>query len=209
MRNQKYSRVNTAKGRKISSTNWLNRHINDPYTNAAKREGYRSRAAYKLLEINDKFSILQKKGIIVDLGSSPGGWSQVAVKCCKKVIAIDIIGMDEISNVTFMQYDFMKMNKDIFPTKVDVILSDMSPPTCGHPSTDHARIISLSEEVLKFAQSTLKMSGSVVTKIFHGSEEKRIRSEFQQHFEMLKYYKPNASRKNSNEIYLVAMKRKV
>ncbi|MBQ4875527.1 MAG: RlmE family RNA methyltransferase [Rickettsiaceae bacterium H1] len=190
----------------MSSTNWLNRQINDQYRYAAQQEGYRSRAAYKLLEINNKFSIFDMNGIVLDLGSSPGSWSQVASKHCKKVIAIDIRPMKEIPKVIFVKCNFTQIEQkdEIYNMKFNVILSDMSHSTSGNNVTDHLRIIALSKEVLDFAKLTLKTGGTVVTKIFHGNKEKEIYLEFKNYFTMVKYYKPNASRKDSSEIYLVA-----
>ena len=199
-------RVKTAKGRKISSSNWLHRQLNDPYVQQANADGYRSRAAYKLLEIDKKHSILQNQDTVIDLGSSPGSWSQVASKKCRKVIAIDLLAMPPIENVEFIQGDFLDCYAQI--TKLishsDVILSDISPATCGHTSTDHIRIINLANEVLKLSKTILKVGGHVVTKIFHGHGSAQLCEEFKKYFKKVKYYKPNSSRQESSEIYLVA-----
>ncbi len=199
-------RLKTAKGRKISSSNWLHRQLNDPYVQQANTEGYRSRAAYKLLEIDAKYSILNNQDTIIDLGSSPGSWSQVASKRCRRVIAIDLIAMPPIEKVEFIQSNFLDSHSQIknLVGDANVILSDMAPASCGHTSTDHIRIISLAHEVLKFAINILKLEGSVVTKIFHGHGSTELFNEFKKHFKKVKYYKPNATRQESSEIYLVA-----
>ncbi len=200
----KHIKVKTAKNRKQGSTKWLSRQLNDPYKHQAEIDGYKSRAAYKLLEINDKFGVLNQAVSVLDLGSSPGGWSQVAAKYCKKVVALDLLPMAKIDNVEFIQCDFTKVEPGFFSNKFDVMLSDMSPSTCGHQATDHLRIISLVQEVFEASQDLLDVSGSVVTKIFHGEETQNLCSALKRKFKMVKYYKPLASRKNSNEIYLIA-----
>lgn len=200
--------IKTAKGRKVSSTRWLDRQINDPYITLAKQDGYRSRSAYKLLEIEQKFSLFNQGDIVIDLGSSPGGWSQVASKKCNKVIAIDILPMKTIPNVQFVQGDFTSL---ICTIKVmltikgaNVILSDISPPTCGHTPTDHIRIIMLGYEIIKLAKETLQDKGHLVIKIFQGNEAHNLYSDLKPHFQCVKYYKPKASRQDSSEMYLVA-----
>ncbi|MFV9875094.1 MAG: RlmE family RNA methyltransferase [Rickettsiales endosymbiont of Dermacentor nuttalli] len=213
-----FTTVKTAKGRKISSTHWLQRQLNDPYVALSKQDGYRSRAAYKLLEIDQKFQILKPEYTIVDLGAAPGGWSQVAldkVMNYKKeqskgsVIAIDLISLAPIENLITIQGDFTEQTiQNILNThlkqKANVILSDMAPPTSGHPDIDHIRIISLCEIALDFAHTNLITNGNFVTKLFAGKEEQQFIKTLQQHFKSVKRFKPHASRPKSSEFYIIA-----
>ena len=203
-------RVKTAKGRKTSSTKWLHRQLNDPYVQKAREEGYRSRSAYKLIEIDKKYSILHNKKVIIDVGSSPGGWSQVASAKCEKVIAIDLIAMQPIKKVEFIQCDFTtsydEIKKLMPDKKVDVILSDMAPATCGHTKTDHLRILTLCYELLDFAHANLKIGGNVVIKTFHGNGTGQLYLDLKKYFQTAHYYRPPSIRKQSCEIYLVATK---
>ncbi len=206
---QKHIKLKTVKGRKLSSTNWLSCQLNDKYTQLAKEEGYRSRSAYKLLDIDKKFSILKGKKVVIDLGSSPGGWSQVVAQHCNHVISVDMLFMEEIPGVRFLQCDFTKCNDliegELLKKSPDLILSDMSPAICGHPEIDHIRIVLLCEEVLKFAVKILKKGGMLVIKAFQGSEDVRLYSEFKRVFKIVKYYKPDATRNKSSEYYLIAL----
>lgn len=205
-------RVETARGRKISSTRWLQRQFNDPYVQLAKEKGYRSRAAFKLLEIDKKFKIFRKDSRVLDLGSSPGGWSQVAVEKINKsnrVVATDILAMDPIANVDFIVGDFLsaevqnriveKSNGEFY----DVVMSDMAANTTGDRETDHLRTLNLAENALNFAVKVLKEGGIFVTKIFHGVGEVDFVRQMKTYFCAVSYFKPESSRKNSVEIYVV------
>lgn len=209
--------VKTAKGRKVSSTRWLQRQLNDPYVQLAKQEGYRSRAAYKLIEINEKFKIFSKGQLVIDLGATPGGWSQVAAqkifseaKWGGKVLAIDLQSMDSISGVTFHQADFLSIENEVINNwlngqKVDVILSDMAAAASGHTQTDHLRIMQLCEEVHHFATKYLKVDGVMVTKILRGGTETELLKELKMSFKQVKHFKPKSSRSDSAEMYLVCI----
>jgi 23S rRNA (uridine2552-2'-O)-methyltransferase len=196
---------------KQSSRTWLQRQLNDPYVERAKKEGYRSRAAFKILEIQEKFKIIKKNDIVIDLGAAPGGWSQIASKMCKKVVAIDLIDMDSFPNVDFIKGDFLDETsiekiKAILPTgKADVILSDMAPNTCGIKKVDHLRIMNLVEAVIEFAKETLNIGGNMVAKVFQGGTESELLKELKKHFEKIVHFKPQSSRKDSSEIYLIAL----
>ncbi len=209
-------KVKTAKGRKSSSTRWLQRQLNDPYVQSAKIEGYRSRAAYKLLQIDEKFKILKPGTIVVDLGAAPGGWSQVAVPLVHapkngRVIGVDILDMDELKGVDLIKGDFEEdatweqLEALIGTDKVDVVMSDMAPNTMGHQETDHLRIINLCEIAFEFAEKHLKPGGAFITKLLHGSEEHNFMSLIKKHFTKVKNMKPEASRKGSAETYLVGI----
>lgn len=211
------TRVKTAKGRTVSSTKWLERQLNDPYVARAKKEGYRSRAAYKILEIDDKFKFLTKGKIVVDLGAAPGGWTQVAVQRVKagtpgggKVIGIDLQEIEPITHSTLLKGDFLEdealeqLEQLLAGKKVNVVLSDMAAPACGHPPTDHIRIMALCEAALGFALQHLAPSGVFVAKVLQGGAEKEMLSQMKQHFAIVKHFKPPASRADSAEMYIVA-----
>ncbi len=218
----KFTKVKTAKGRKKSSTRWLMRQLNDPYVAKAKLDGYRSRAAYKLLEINEKFKILTPGMNVVDLGAAPGGWSQVAAKIIQsdnanaknKLIAIDLLPIEPIAGVTTLQKDFFADDTQSLITShlnnqlADVVLSDMAANTIGHSATDHLRIIDLCENAFRFAMTILKPGGHFVTKIFRGGTEGDLLTEVKQNFTSVKHFKPNSSRKGSSEFYLIALGKK-
>ena len=193
-----------------SSKKWLARQMNDPYVARARQEGYRSRAAYKLLEIQDKFTIFDKNSVVLDLGAAPGGWSQVASEIVKRVVALDLLEMPSLPNVEFMQGDFMNENdiqtliQLLHNEKVDVILSDMAPNTCGIKQVDHLRIICLLESVYDFCQITLKPGGILVSKVFQGGSCTELLAKMKQHFTCIKHFKPQSSRKESPETYIVA-----
>ena len=204
-------RIKTAKGRKISSIKWIQRQLNDPYVAQAKKDGYRSRAAYKLLEIDEKIHVLKKGQIIVDLGAAPGGWVQVAIqKGCKHVVAIDLLEMDEIPGMTFFQMDFMD---DAAPEtlitvlggeKADVVLSDMAHNTIGHQQTDHLKIVVLVEAAYEFATEVLEQNGTFIAKVFQGGTEGDLLTRMKKDFKTVKHIKPPASRKESPETYVIA-----
>ena len=217
----KFTRVKTAKRRKTSSNAWLKRQLNDPFVAKSKLDGYRSRAAYKLIEINEKFNILKPGVNVVDLGAAPGGWSQVAAKIIKsdstdaknKVIAIDLLPMEGIAGVISFEKDFYEDNaKDMIINSLngqmaDVVLSDMASNTTGHSKTDHLRIMDLCENSLLFALKILKPGGHFVAKIFRGGAEGELLEIVKNNFKKVKHFKPESSRKESSEFYLVALER--
>ena len=196
---------------KSSSKKWIARQIKDPYVEKAKAEGYRSRAAYKIIEIQQKFKLIGKNSIVLDLGAAPGGWSQVVSNIAKKVVAIDLLDMSPIQNVEFIKGDFtdecnMKQLENLLQgEKADIVLSDMAPNTCGIQKVDHLRIICLLETVFDFSKNVLNKNGSLVAKVFQGGAENELLAQMKQHFTNIKHFKPMSSRKESPEIYLVAM----
>jgi 23S rRNA (uridine2552-2'-O)-methyltransferase len=209
-------RVKTAKGRKIGSTLWLERQLNDPYVAKAKAEGYRSRAAYKLIELDERYKLLRKGMRVVDLGAAPGGWSQVAATIVGStaaqplVVSIDHLEMDPIEGVVLLQQDF---TEDDAPAaliaalgghKPDIVLSDMAAPTTGHRATDHLRIMALVELAADFAIEVLAPGGAFVSKVFQGGTEHELLALLKQHFSTTLHAKPPASRSESAETYLVA-----
>jgi len=204
-------RLKTAKGRKVSSTRWLERQLNDPYVRRAKAENYRSRAAYKLLELDERFGLLKGAKAVVDLGIAPGGWSQVVRRKTPqaKVVGIDLLPTDPIDGVEILQMDFMD---DQAPEKLrealggpaDLVLSDMAANTVGHPQTDHLRTMSLVETGLEFAKDVLKPGGAYVAKVLAGGTDNELLAELKRHFTTVKHAKPPASRKDSSEWYVVA-----
>jgi 23S rRNA (uridine2552-2'-O)-methyltransferase len=217
----KFTKVKTAAKRKKSSNRWLLRQLNDPYVERAKLDGYRSRAAYKLLEINEKFHILKPGMNVIDLGAAPGGWSQIAANIIQsdqkysqnKVLALDLLPIDTIPGVISIQQDFfLSETKELIKNHlsdktIDIVLSDMASNTTGHKATDHLKIMDLCENVFHFALEILKPGGCFVTKIFKGGIENELLSEIKQHFAVIKYFKPKSSRKESSESYLVAVNR--
>lgn len=205
------SKVILKKKLKKSSRSWLMRQMNDPFVARAKKEGYRSRASYKLIEIQKKYNIIHKNDIVIDLGSAPGGWSQVASKICSKIIALDLLEMEPIPNVEFIQGNFLenktidKLSQIIGNNKSNVILSDMAPSTCGIKKIDHLRIMNLIEEVFEFAKKFLGSNGSMVVKVFQGGTENYLLAELKKYFKKISHFKPDSSRKESSEMYLVAI----
>lgn len=208
---QKATRVRTARGRKLGSTRWLQRQLNDPYVAEAKRLGYRSRAAFKLLEIDDKHRILKPGQRVVDLGAAPGGWTQVAVAKVGEglVVAIDRLEMEAVPGAVVLKGDFLEPEgeqavRDALGGPVDVVLSDMSPDTTGHPQTDHLRIVALVEAALDLAESVLAPGGVFVAKVFQGGAEAELLARIRRLFATVRHVKPPASRQESSEQYLVA-----
>ena len=197
--------VKSAKGRKNSSTQWLKRQLNDPYVREAELKGYRSRAAFKLLEIDEKLDFLRKGQVIVDLGAAPGGWSQVAAQRGATVVAIDLLEIDELPDVKFAQMDFTDDNAperliDMMEgKKADCVLSDMAPNTIGHKQTDHLRIMALAEIAFDFAKDVLSPGGTFITKVRQGGAEGDLLNDLKQNFKTVKHIKPPASRKDSAE----------
>ncbi len=206
-------RKGRVKNKKIkeSSKQWLNRHINDPYVHKANIEGFRSRAAFKLIEMDDKLHLIKKGMKVVDLGAAPGGWSQVlAKKKMAHIAAIDILPMEPIEGVDFIEMDFTDNEapdrlKSIMQGEADVVLSDLSPNTTGHKRTDHLRMMGLVEMAWDFAKDVLKPGGSFVTKVFQGGAEGDFLAELKPHFKTVKHVKPPASRAESSEVYLIGI----
>ena len=204
-------RLKTARKRTTSSSRWLQRQLNDPYVAAAKREGYRSRAAYKLLEIDDQHHILRKGARVLDLGATPGGWTQVCVARAGagKVLAVDINEMDAIAGAQFLQIDFLLPEapaqiRAVLGGGVDIVLSDMAAPATGHKMTDHARIIALCELAYAFACEVLVPGGSFCAKVLQGGTEAKLLVRMKQMFTKVRHVKPDASRAGSKEIYVLA-----
>lgn len=206
------TRVKTKASRSVSSTQWLNRQLNDPFVAAAKRDGYRSRAAYKLLQLHEKYKLLRPGLRIIDLGAAPGGWSQVAAAWLKgqgKIVALDILEMPALEGVTFLQADFMADDSPdklmaALQGKADLVLSDMAAPTTGHAGTDHIRIMALGEAAYDFAAQVLAPGGAFVCKLFQGGAEKTLLDRLKQDFTSVRHAKPPASRQESAETYVVA-----
>ncbi|MCB9988191.1 MAG: RlmE family RNA methyltransferase [Rhodospirillales bacterium] len=209
MRNKAKTRVKTAKGRKTSSKRWLERQLNDPYVREAERQGLRSRAAFKIMEMDDKLDMFKSGQVVIDLGAAPGGWSQYAADKGCKVVAIDLLPMDELAGVTFFQMDF---TDDDAPETliratgegVDIVMSDMAPNTIGHKQTDHIRIMALVEMAYDFATQVLKPDGTFVAKVFQGGAENTLLAQMKKDFKTVRHIKPPASRKESSEQYVVA-----
>ncbi len=210
-------RVKTARGRKPSSTRWLQRQLNDPYVHEARRQGYRSRAAFKLRELDDRFHFLKPGARVVDLGAAPGGWTQVAVERVKgkgggrgSVLGIDILEWDPVPDATCLVGDFLAEDSEerlrqALGGQADVVLSDMAAPTTGHPATDHLRIIALVEVALDFAVGVLAPGGTFVAKVFQGGTEKTLLDRLKRDFVSVRHAKPKASRAESAETYVVAV----
>ena len=204
-------RVRTAKGRRTSSTRWLERQLNDPYVRRAKAEGYRSRAAYKLLELDERFGLLKGVDAVIDLGIAPGGWSQVVRRRSPKakVVGIDLLPTDPIDGVTILEMDFMddaapETLREALGGPADLVLSDMAANTVGHPQTDHLRTMGLVEAGMEFAAEVLRPGGAFVAKVLAGGADSNLVADLKRLFTTVKHAKPPASRKDSSEKYLVA-----
>ena len=204
-------KLKTAKGRKVSSTRWLERQLNDPYVKRAKAENYRSRAAYKLIELDERFGFLRGINSVVDLGIAPGGWSQVVRRKIPraKVVGIDLLPTDPIEGVVILEMDFMAEDapaklREALGEQADLVLSDMAANTVGHPQTDHLRTMGLVEAGLEFAKEVLRPGGAYVAKVLAGGADNQLVAEMKRHFTTVKHAKPPASRKDSSEWYVVA-----
>ena len=205
-------RVKTAKGRKVSSTRWLERQLNDPYVKRAKAEGYRSRAAYKLLELDEKYGLLKGVKGVVDLGIAPGGWSQVVRRRspAAKIAGIDLLPTDPIDGVAILEMDFMdeeapeRLREALGLPEADLVMSDMAANTVGHPQTDHLRTMALVEAGMLFATEVLRPGGAYVAKVLAGGADNHLVAELKRHFTTVKHAKPPASRKDSSEWYVIA-----
>lgn len=213
---QKTVRVKTREKRSISSSRWLERQLNDPYVAAAKSEGFRSRAAYKLIQINEELDFLRPGQRVIDLGAAPGGWTQIAVDIVQpgrtggKVVAIDYLEMVDVPESTFIQLDFMDNDApqrlmEAIGGAADVVLSDMAPPTMGHRKTDHLRVMGLVEAAYEFAVEILSPGGVFLSKVFMGGTEKDLLNALKKDFSKVKHIKPHASRADSSEMYVVGM----
>ena len=204
-------RVKTAKGRTAQSTRWLERQLNDPYVRRAKAEGWRSRAAFKLIELDEKFHFVKGSRAVVDLGVAPGGWAQVVRKLCPKakVVGIDLLPTDPIPGVTLFQMDFMDDKAPALLAQAlgdapDLVISDMAANTVGHAATDHLRTMGLVEAAAMFAVENLRKGGTFVAKVFAGGTDADLLAILKKHFTTIKHAKPPASRKGSVEWYVVA-----
>ena len=209
---QSTQRVKTAKGRKISSTRWLQRQLNDPYVAEAQRLGYRSRAAFKLIELDDRFHFLGAGKRVVDLGAAPGGWTQVAVARVGsggRVVSFDVSEMDAIPGAMVLQGDFFDDDApgrlvDALGGPADIVLSDMAAASTGHPGTDHLRIMALCEVALEFALEALAPGGVFIAKVLQGGTENTLLAAIKQDFATVRHAKPPSSRAESAELYVVA-----
>jgi 23S rRNA (uridine2552-2'-O)-methyltransferase len=202
-----------AKGLTASSTRWLSRQLNDPYVAEAKAKGFRSRAAFKLIELDDKFHFLKPGAGVLDLGAAPGGWSQVArarVGTKGKVVGADILDIEPIAGVTLLKLDMLDVEapaaiREALGGAADVVLTDMAAPTTGHRATDHLRTSALFEVALDVAEDVLRLGGTLVGKVFQGGAAPELLTRLKKSFREVKHVKPPASRAESVELYLVAM----
>ncbi len=215
---QRQMRVNvmTARKRSNSSARWLERQLNDPYVSAAKREGFRSRSAFKLLEMDEKHRFLKVGATVIDLGAAPGGWSQVAAERVRagegsgRVIAVDYLKMDPLPGVDILEMDFTdedaeaQVKSRLSLGVADVVLSDMAAPTIGHSRTDHLRILGLAEAAAHFATDVLTPGGVFLCKVFQGGAEQDLLTFLKRNFKTVRHVKPPASRKDSSELYVLA-----
>lgn len=209
------TRVKTARNRTAASTRWLARQLNDPYVKRAKAEGYRSRAAYKLIELDEKYGLLKGRRAIVDLGVAPGGWAQVVRKMAPdaRIVGIDLLPTDPIAGAEFLTMDFMD---DAAPDAImallggapDLVLSDMAANTVGHPQTDHLRTIALAEAAADFAIMMLQPGGAFVAKVFQGGTSGDLLTLLKKNFTSVRHAKPPSSRKGSPELFVVALGKK-
>jgi 23S rRNA (uridine2552-2'-O)-methyltransferase len=206
------ARLTDEKRRSVSSRNWLERQLKDPYVARAKREGLRSRAAYKLAEIDDKYKVLKAGARVVDLGAAPGGWSETAARRAGpkgRVIALDILDLKPLPGVEFLHLDFLDETaparlKELLGGRADVVLSDMAANATGHRQTDHLRIVALAEAAALFAREVLAPGGTFLCKVLQGGTEAGLLAELKRDFESVKHVKPPASRTDSAELYLLA-----
>lgn len=212
--------LKTARGRTASSQRWLERQLNDPYVTESKRLGYRSRAAFKLLQLDEKFGFLKPGARVLDLGAAPGGWTQVTVERVTvekvgapgkgQVVGLDILPVEPIAGATLLQADFTEeaapaLLRQALGGKVDVVLSDMAAPSTGHAKTDHIRVVLLCELALDFALEVLAPGGTFVAKVFQGGSEGELLARMKKAFRSVRHFKPAASRAESPETYVVAM----
>lgn len=203
-------RLRTAEGRTTAQQKWLTRQLNDPYVAAARAEGLRSRAAFKLMELDDRYKLIRKGMRVLDLGAAPGGWSQVAVtRGAARVVGLDLLAIDPVAGATFLQGDFHDPTmpdrlREALGGAPDLVLSDIAPNTTGHATTDNARIVALAELALDLAVTTLQPGGGFVAKLFQGGAERGMLDRMKRRFAAVRHAKPPASRKDSRELYVVA-----
>ena len=215
-RREKKVRVKTARRRPAASTRWLDRQLNDPYVAEARRLGYRSRAAFKLIEIDERLRLLRPGQIVVDLGAAPGGWTQVALERTRaaetggRVVALDRMEIDPLPGADILLGDFLepetlaRLESAVGEAAADLVLSDLSPSATGHKATDHLRIVALAEDALDFAERALKPGGAFVAKVFRGGADGDLLKRVRARFGTVRHIKPPASRPDSAETYLVA-----
>jgi 23S rRNA (uridine2552-2'-O)-methyltransferase len=205
-----HKKVRKAKGRKISSKLWIERQINDPYVQRAKELGYRSRAAFKLEELDDRYNLITPNSLIVDLGCAPGGWMQAAFKRgARRIVGIDILQVESVPNAEILHLDFMEEGatdalKAHLERSPDFVMSDLAANTTGHKQTDHLKTVALVEAAAEFALDVLAPGGHFITKVFQGGAEEKLLKRLRERFEFVRHAKPKSSRKGSPEIYLVA-----
>jgi 23S rRNA (uridine2552-2'-O)-methyltransferase len=203
-------RLKHARKHSPASQRWLARQLNDPYVQAAKAQGWRSRAAFKLLELDEKYKLIGRQARVVDLGAAPGGWAQVALaKGAAKVVGIDLLPIIPVAGAEFIEGDFAAEDmesrlKDLLDGPADLVLSDMAPNTTGHVATDHIRIMALAELALDFATGVLTPGGAFVAKLFQGGAEQDMLNKLKKHCSSVRHAKPPASRKDSKEMYVIA-----
>jgi 23S rRNA (uridine2552-2'-O)-methyltransferase len=203
-------RLRTARGRSTSSQRWLARQLNDPYVAAARTAGWRSRAAFKLIELDERFHLIRRGARVLDLGAAPGGWAQVAVaRGAALVVGIDLLPVETLAGAVFVEGDLADPAMPgrlaaLLGGPADLVLSDMAPRTTGHAATDHVRIVTLAELALDLAQQLLAPGGAFVTKVFQGGSERDLLAALRQRFATVRHAKPPASRKESSELYVVA-----
>jgi 23S rRNA (uridine2552-2'-O)-methyltransferase len=203
-------RLHRARGRSAASQRWLTRQLNDPYVRAAAHEGWRSRAAFKLLELDERFHLIRRGALVLDLGAAPGGWTQVALRRgAARVVGIDLLAIEPIPGATLVQGDVTEEAKEVellalLGGRPNLVLSDMAPNTTGHAATDHLRIMALADLALAVAASVLAPGGAFVCKLFQGGAEQTMLQRLKRDFVMVRHAKPPASRKESRELYIVA-----
>ena len=202
--------VRTAKGRSAASQRWLARQLNDPYVAAARQQGWRSRSAFKLIELDERFRLIRCGALVMDLGAAPGGWTQVAIaRGAARVVGVDLLAVDPVAGAVMLQGDFTDaalQERAVLALggKADLVLSDMAPNTTGHSTTDHLRIVALAEVALAFGLEVLAKGGGFVAKVFQGGAERAMLDRLKRHFTTVRHAKPPASRKESSELYVVA-----